>query len=157
MAFLVIILCDSFTDLDGRGANYGVQVSVVIGSAPEDFDAESSFLKRLCVAVQRALDNEAEQIREALALAKQRAREDALKLFPNGVALGFGLRRPGRGMPLRIDGRPSLRTISPGDNFITSGKGVPRRGTLAGWPLQFLRPEPALGAVVEPDAGENDE
>ncbi|MEO8050991.1 MAG: hypothetical protein ABI833_11295 [Acidobacteriota bacterium] len=89
MAFLVIILSDSFADLDGRGAYYGVKVSVVIGSAPEDFDAESSFLKRLRVAVQRALDDEAQQIRESLALPEQRTRENAIELFADGVALGF--------------------------------------------------------------------
>jgi hypothetical protein len=73
------------------------------------------------MAVERALYDETQQIREALALAEQRAGENPLQLFPNGIPLGFRFRRPGSsGMTLRIDGGPSLRTITPGVNFITS-------------------------------------
>ena len=74
MAFFVIILGDPFTNFDCRGANDGIEISVVVGRASEDFDAQRSFLERLGMTVQRALYYETQQIREALALAEQRAR-----------------------------------------------------------------------------------
>ena len=101
------------------------------------------------MTVQRALYDEAQQIREAFALAEQRAGENSLQLLANGIPLGFRFRRPrGGGATVRIDGMPRLRTIPPGDNFITSAMGVFRA-------LQLLRSKAAARAVVEPDRAEH--
>jgi len=114
MAFLVIVLRNSLPNFHRRGADHGIEVGVVIRSASENFYAQGSFLERLGMTMQRALDDEAQQIWEAFALAEQRAGENALELLPNSIPFGLGFRRPGRcGMTVRIDGLPRLRRIPP--------------------------------------------
>jgi hypothetical protein len=121
VAFLVVILGDSLTNLHGCRANHGIEIGIVIRGPSENFDTQGSFLERLSVTMQRAFYNEAQQIWEALALAKQRARENPLQLFPNGIPLGFRFRRPrSSGMTLWIDGRPGLRKY-PRRQFYNTG------------------------------------
>jgi hypothetical protein len=70
VAFFMVILGDSLTNFDGGGANHRIEIGIVVRRSPEDFDAQRAFLERLGMTVERALYDETQQIRKALALAE---------------------------------------------------------------------------------------
>ena len=90
MPGLVVILCDSLPDLPCGGANYGIEVCIVIRFAAENFNAKSSLFEVCRVALQTLFYDVAEQIGVPLAVAEQGIRKDALELLMDG--LGFTLR-----------------------------------------------------------------
>lgn len=97
--------------------------------------------------MQGAFYDKAQQTRKAFTFLEEWAGENPLQLFANSVPLGLRLRIP-CGMTIRIYGRPSLRTNTPGTKLYH------RRFAAK---LQLLCPRAALGAVIEPYSGKDEE
>jgi len=90
MAGVLVVLGDALADLGCGDADDGVGGGVVVGVLAEDLDAEGSLFEDVGLAGDGVVDDEAEEGREAAAVAEVGIGEQALHLEMDGVLCFFG-------------------------------------------------------------------
>ena len=91
MILLVIVLCDSLSDLSSRYPDNSIAICVVIGSPIEEFDTEDTFLEILSLSGKRLFDNSVQEARIAAALIEEWIFEHPLQLSPHHCDILRGL------------------------------------------------------------------
>src|SRR5262245_47083093 len=91
----LVVLRQSLADFGCGHPHHWVLSGVVVRVSGEDFLADRSLLQRLGGG-QRVLDGVAQERRKSLAVAKERAGDNAAEFLTDGFPFGFGRRPPRR-------------------------------------------------------------
>ena len=89
MSRVLIILREAFTDLGGGCADHRIEIRVVVRFTRKYLDAQGALLELPRMAVQRAFDYIAQEVRVSLAVLEERVGEYPLQLGLDRSTFGF--------------------------------------------------------------------